>query len=54
MKRRTQRANKRDSRRQAREHAQHNPSGNSVYGRKHAFLIRNGGSGLDYPDKPWR
>ena len=29
-------------------------SGESNYGRKRAYLLAHGGTGLDYPDKPWR
>ncbi len=28
--------------------------GNSNYAKKKAFLRKNGGYGIDYPNKPWK
>lgn len=30
------------------------PGEQSKYAKKRQFLIRNGGRGIDYPDKPWK
>ena len=40
--------------RQLRKTTSTKPSHQSKYGKKRDFLHRNGGRGIDYPDKPWK
>lgn len=54
MKKRTKRAAARSRLKAAREAGQKRPGGSSNYAKKHKFLAAHGGSGLDYPDRPWR
>lgn len=54
MKNRTKRAQARAKKRAAREAGQKAPGGASNYARKRAFLNKHGGTGMDYPQKPWR
>jgi hypothetical protein len=38
----------------ARKASMRKPSGESRYGKKRSFLNAHGGTGIDWPDKPWR
>jgi len=40
--------------RAAKAAGEENPHGKSVYARKRKYLEAHGGSGLDYPQKPWK
>ena len=55
MKRRTDRARERAERKIRKQHSMAAPSGNSNYGRKHAYCARLGVHGWEVPEpKPWR
>ena len=36
------------------EHRMNTPGSQSNYALKKAYLVANGGSGFDYPNKPWK
>jgi len=54
-KRKTEARKKRAALKARKKSTMDKPSGESNYGRKHRYLVREGGRGTDYPEpKPWK